>query len=132
MGETAKLLSERFGKIMQDRESLSINRTDTSVSRSTHLDYAIPASKISSLSSGEFVGMVADDPQEKIKLKMFHSEIQNNVEKLKEGEKKFKPIPKFSDVSIKQVMDNYFQIRLDVKNIVEKEISKLRIQRGTK
>jgi uncharacterized protein with ATP-grasp and redox domains len=41
MGETAKLLSERFGKIMQDRESLSINRTDTSISRSTQLDFAI-------------------------------------------------------------------------------------------
>ena len=43
------------------------------------LDYAIPASKIASLSSGEFVGMVADDPHEKIKLKMFHAEIMNRI-----------------------------------------------------
>ena len=56
MGEIAKLLPERFEKIMQDRESLSINRTDTSISRSTQLDFAMRASKISSLSSGEFVG----------------------------------------------------------------------------
>jgi hypothetical protein len=126
MGDTAKILSERFGKIMQDRESLSINRTDTSINRSTQLDYAIPASKISSLSSGEFVGMVADDPHEKIRLKMFHSEIQNNVEKLTEEVKKFKPIPQFSGVTTQQVMDNYFQVKLDVKNIVEKEVSRLR------
>ena len=71
MGDIAKLLSERFGKIIQDRQSLSINRTDTSISLSTQLDFAIPASKISSLSSGEFVGMVADDPHEKIKPKCF-------------------------------------------------------------
>ncbi len=34
MGETSKLLSERFGKIMQDRHSVPINRTDTSISHS--------------------------------------------------------------------------------------------------
>jgi type IV secretory pathway TraG/TraD family ATPase VirD4 len=65
MGDTVKILSERFGKIMQDRESLSINRMDTSISKSMQLESAIPRSKISALSSGEFVGMVADDPHEK-------------------------------------------------------------------
>ena len=69
---------------MQDRESLSIKRTDTSISRSAQLDSAISASKISSLSSGEFVGMVADDPNEKIKLKMFHASIINETEKINE------------------------------------------------
>src|SRR6202012_4461823 len=44
-GDTAKQLSERFGKINQVKESLSINSMDTSVSKSTQLDYAIPASK---------------------------------------------------------------------------------------
>ncbi|MCF2503772.1 TraG/TraD/VirD4 family protein [Dyadobacter sp. CY107] len=75
-GETAKQLSECFGKIMQDRTSFSINRTDTSISRSKQLDYAIPPSKISSLSSGEFVGMVADNPGQKIDLKAFQSDIK--------------------------------------------------------
>src|SRR5690606_36307736 len=65
-GDTAKALSERFGKIMQDRESYSINSGDTSISRSKQLDTAIPPSKISGLSSGAFVGMVADDPDCKI------------------------------------------------------------------
>jgi hypothetical protein len=57
-GDTAKKMSENFGKIMQNRESLSINSSDTSVSKSTQLEYAIPASKIAALSSGEFVGIV--------------------------------------------------------------------------
>ena len=90
------------------------------------MDFAIPASKISSLSSGEFVGMVADDPHEKIKLKMFHSEILNNLEKLNQHRNKFKSIPKISEITSQQVMDNYFQVKLDVKNIVEKEVCKLR------
>jgi hypothetical protein len=75
MGETAKLLSERFGKITQIKESVSINRNDTSISKSSQMDFAIPQSKISSLSSGEFVGMVADNPDQKIRLKVFHCEI---------------------------------------------------------
>ena len=125
MGDTAKQLSERFGKIMQDRESISINRTDTSVSRSSQLDYAIPASKIASLSSGEFVGMVADDPHEKIKLKMFHAEIINDVEKLSNETKNFKEIPAISDVTHEQVMENYHQVKLDIKRIIKEEVGRL-------
>ena len=82
MGETSKLLSERFGKIMQDRQSVSVNRTDTSISHSKQLDSAVPASKIAALSSGEFVGLVADNPEEKIKLKMFHAAIINDADRL--------------------------------------------------
>src|SRR5690606_14873547 len=65
-GDTARLLSDRIGKIMQDRQSLSINRTDTSISKSKQLEAAVPSSRIAALSSGEFVGMVADNPEEKI------------------------------------------------------------------
>lgn len=123
MGETAKLLSDRFGKIMQERESLSINRTDTSISRSLQLDNAIPPSKIAALSSGQFVGMVADDPNEKIKLKMFHAEIINDNDKLNAEIKTFQPIPIVSDVSQQQVMDNYFQVKYDIKQMIEKEVN---------
>lgn len=49
-GDTAKYVSEKIGRIMQDRESLSINRTDTSISRSKQLEAAVPASRISALS----------------------------------------------------------------------------------
>lgn len=123
MGETSKLLSDRFGKIMQERESLSINRTDTSISRSLQLDNAIPPSKIAALSSGQFVGMVADDPNEKIKLKMFHAEIINDTERLNAEIKTFKPIPIVSNVTQQQVMDNYFQVKLDIKQMIEEEVN---------
>ncbi len=125
MGDTAKMLSERMGKIRQAKESISVNRTDTSVSHSVGLDYAVPASKISGLSSGEFVGMVADEPGQKIKLKMFHSEILNDREQLNREVKEFVDIPDVSAVSPQQVKDNYYEVKLQIKNLLDKETSEL-------
>lgn len=126
MGETSKLLSERFGKIMQDRQSVSVNRTDTSISHSKQLDSAIPASKIAALSSGEFVGMVADDPHEKIKLKMFHAEIINDADKLNAEVANYKNIPVVSNVTQQQVMDNFYQVKMEVKRLIGEEVEKLK------
>ena len=129
MGETSKLLSERFGKIMQDRQSVSINRMDTSISHSKQLDAAIPASKIAALSSGEFVGMVADDPLEKIKLKMFHSEIINDHEKLNAEVTNYKDIPVVSNVTQHQVLDNYYQVKMDIKRLIGEEVGRLKAEK---
>jgi len=126
MGETSKLLSERFGKIMQERQSVSINRTDTSISKSKQLDSAIPSSKIAALSSGEFVGLVADNPDEKIKLKMFHAAIINDSEKLNDEIKHYKNIPTVSSVSKQQVLDNYYQVKMEVKGLIEHEVNRLK------
>ncbi|WP_407527275.1 conjugal transfer protein MobC [Lacibacter sp. MH-610] len=129
MGETSRLLSERFGKIMQDRQSVSINRTDTSVSHSKQLDAAIPASKIAALSSGEFVGMVADDPLEKIKLKMFHSEIINDHDKLNAEVSNYREIPAVSNVTQQQVLDNYYQVKMDIKRLIGEEVGRLKAEK---
>ena len=124
-GDTAKQLSERFGKIMQDRTSYSINRTDTSISRSKQLDMAVPASKIASLSSGEFVGMVADNPDEKIKLKTFHAEIINDHKQLAAEQKAYVPIPKVRSLDENMVNRNYTAIRQDVQSIQESELERI-------
>lgn len=124
VGETAKLLSERFGKIVQQRESVSVNSSDTSVSRSTQLDLAIPASKIASLSSGEFVGMVADDPDQKIDLKVFHSEILNDHESIRNEEKSYKEIPTVRNVTPEEIQETYFRIKQEVKMIVEEKLNR--------
>ncbi|HEX8331021.1 MAG TPA: conjugal transfer protein MobC [Segetibacter sp.] len=124
-GDTAKQLSERFGKIMQDRESLSINRSDTSVSRSKQLESAVPPSKISSLSSGEFVGMVADDPDNKIDLKTFHCEILNDHDTLKKEQDNYKEIPLIRNLDNSVVQRNYVQIKQDVQNIISSEMEKV-------
>lgn len=124
-GDTAKQLSERFGKIMQDRESLSINSGDTSISRSKQLESAVPPSKISGLSSGEFVGMVADDPDCKIKLKTFHSEIVNDHEALKKEQDSYVDIPVIRKVDNSMVQRNYLQIKKDIKDIIYAEKERL-------
>jgi hypothetical protein len=124
VGETAKLLSERFGKVVQERESISINAADTSHSRSTQLDSAIPPSKIASLSSGEFVGMVADDPDQKIRLKIFHNEILNDHEEIRKEEDNYEPIPLVREITQQEIQDNYFRIKEDIKSIIERKFSK--------
>jgi hypothetical protein len=123
-GDTAKQLSERFGKINQVKESLSINSMDTSVSKSTQLDYAIPASKIATLSSGEFVGMVADEPANKIDLKVFHNEIINDHEAIKREEAAYKPLPKIREVTEEEIMENYYKVKADVRELIAEELAK--------
>lgn len=124
-GDTAKQLSERFGKIMQDRESLSINSADTSISRSKQLESAVPSSKISSLSSGEFVGMVADDPNCKIELKTFHNQIINDHIKLKEEQDSYINITPIRKLDNNIIQRNYLQVKQDVQDIVNAEIERL-------
>ena len=124
-GDTSKQLSERFGKIMQDRESLSINSNDTSISRSKQLESAIPPSKISGLSSGEFVGMVADDPDNKIDLKTFHCEIINDHAALKIEEENYREIPAVRKLDGTMIQRNYIQIKQDIQDIIQSEMERL-------
>ncbi|KAA0993392.1 conjugal transfer protein MobC [Dyadobacter aurulentus] len=124
-GETAKQLSDRFGKILQGRTSLSINRMDTSVSKSQQLDSAIPPSTISSLSSGEFVGFVADNPDQRIDLKGFHSQFTVDNKRIQEENKKRSELPIFRQITTQIVQQNYLQIKLDVQNIVSSEMERI-------
>jgi len=124
-GDTAKLLSDRIGRIMQDRQSLSINRNDTSISKSKQLEAAVPASRISALSSGEFVGTVADNPEEKIELKSFYCSIQNDHAAIKAEMEAYLPIPVIRKIEGSVVQRNYQAIRDEVREIVNAELQKI-------
>ncbi|GAB2698343.1 conjugal transfer protein MobC [Mucilaginibacter koreensis] len=124
MGDTAKQLSERFGKINQEKQSLTINSQDTSVSRSSQLDYAIPASRIASLSSGEFVGMVADNPDEAIQLKMFHNHIINDHAQIKAEETAYEDLPVLREVTSDMILSNYHNIKADIAKIIQQEVNR--------
>ncbi len=129
VGETAKTLSERFGKILQRRQSVSVSRQDTSVSTNTQLDALIPPSKIANLSQGTFVGSVADNFGEEIDQKIFHAKISVDVEAVKREEKAYKEIPIINrflddsgnDIMREQIQRNYDKIKDEVKRIVEEE-----------
>ncbi|KKO89137.1 conjugal transfer protein TraG [Sphingobacterium sp. Ag1] len=133
VGDTAKTLSERFGKIVQKRRSVSINRNDTSTSISTQLDSLIPASKISTLSQGMFVGAVADNFGEKIEQKIFHAQIVVDTEKVANETKNYKPIPEIrsflsetgEDIMEKVIDENYRRIKLDVSYIIVNELARI-------
>ncbi|WP_218150278.1 type IV secretory system conjugative DNA transfer family protein [Chitinophaga arvensicola] len=114
VGDSAKIVSERIGKIVQERESVSINRTDTSVSRNTNLEYAVPQSKISNLTAGEFCGVVADNPTEPIELKAFNAQFVNDHKAIKDEQDSYVPLPKIRDVTEEEVMENYNQIKADI------------------
>jgi hypothetical protein len=131
-GDSAKKLSETFGKIMQDRQSMSINSSDTSISKSTQMDYAIPASKIATLSSGEFVGIVADSPEVKIKQKMFHAEIQNDHDAIKKEEAGYRQLPVIQQVSQEDVRENYMKIKNEVEELLKDELQKIKNRSGVK
>ena len=130
VGETAKTLSERFGKVLQKRQSISINRQDVSHSFNTQMDSLIPASKISTLTQGMFVGAVSDNFDERIDQKIFHAEIVVDTKAVAKEEKAYKPIPILTDIPTKEAMeiaiqDNYDQVKQDVREIVLSE--KLRL-----
>jgi hypothetical protein len=133
VGETAKTLSERFGKVLQKRQSISINRQDVSTSINTQMDSLIPPSKISGLTQGMFVGSVSDNFTERIEQKIFHAEIVVDTDKVKREESNYQPIPiinDFKDINgndcMKQaILDNYNQIKEDVKQIVKDELGRI-------
>ena len=133
VGETAKTLSERFGKVLQKRQSISINRQDISTSINTQMDSLIPPSKISGLTQGMFVGSVSDNFTERIEQKIFHAEIVVDTDKVKREESHYQPIPIINDFKdadgndcMKQaIQDNYNRIKEDVKQIVKDELERI-------
>ena len=134
VGETAKTLSERFGKVLQQRQSMTINRNDKSTSISTQLDSLIPASKISNLTQGMFVGAVSDNFDERIEQKIFHAEIVVDSAKVSAEMKAYHPIPIIADFTNEDGSDsltetieaNYKHIKQDIQTLVASEIERIK------
>ena len=134
VGETAKTLSERFGKVLQQRQSMTINRNDKSTSISTQLDSLIPASKISNLTQGMFVGAVSDNFDERIEQKIFHAEIVVDIAKVTAEAKAYQPIPIIaeflnedgSDSLSETIEANYKRVKQEILSLVESEIERIK------
>ena len=134
VGETAKTLSERFGKVLQQRQSMTINRNDKSTSISTQMDSLIPASKISNLTQGMFVGAVSDNFDERIDQKIFHAEIVVNSAKVSAEMKTYQPIPIIADFinedgsdNLKETIEaNYHKVKEEILSLVDSEIMRIK------
>ena len=134
VGETAKTLSERFGKVLQQRQSMTINRNDKSTSISTQMDSLIPASKISNLTQGMFVGAVSDNFDERIEQKIFHAEIVVDSAKVSAEMKAYQSIPVVvgftnedgSDNLKETVEANYKRVKREVMSLIELEMERIK------
>ena len=134
VGETAKTLSDRFGKVLQKRQSMTINRNDKSTSISTQMDSLIPPSKISNLTQGMFVGAIADNFDERIEQKIFHCEIVVDNAKVAAETKAYQSIPIITDFKDENGVDkmkeqiqlNYNRIKEETKQIVAEELQRIK------
>ena len=134
VGETAKTLSERFGKVLQQRQSMTINRNDKSTSISTQMDSLIPASKISNLTQGMFVGAMSDNFDERIDQKIFHAEIVVDSVKVSAEMKAYQSIPVIADFTDEDGFDNlketieanYKRIRQEILSLVDAETKRIK------
>ena len=134
VGETAKTLSERFGKVLQQRQSMTINRNDKSTSISTQMDSLIPASKISNLTQGMFVGAVSDNFDERIDQKIFHAEIVVDSVKVSAEMKTYQSIPVIANFTnedgsdnLKETIEtNYKRIKQEVLSLVDAETERIK------
>ena len=133
VGDTARTLSERFGKIVQLRESHSVSNENVTTSTNTQLETLIPASKISNLTQGMFVGSVADNFDERIEQKIFYAEIVIDNDKVKAETAAYVPIPEISsfvgedgkDHMEEIVKENYYRVKADVAELVRREIARI-------
>ena len=122
-----------FGKIVQMRESHSVSNENITTSTNTQLETLIPASKISNLTQGMFVGAVADNFDEPIPQKIFHAEIVIDNEKVKAETVAYVPIPDISsfigedgiDHMEEIVRENYYRVKSEIAEIIDKEIRRI-------
>ena len=134
VGETAKTISERSGKVLQQRQSMTINRNDKSTSISTQLDSLIPPSTISNLTQSMFVGAVSDNFDERIDQKIFHAEIVVDSTKVFADMKAYQPIPIIAEFTNEDGSDNlretieanYKRVKQEVLSLVASEIERIK------
>jgi len=119
-GETAKFIQNRMGKILQERQSVNINRNTQSSTFSTQLDYLVPEGKIATLPQGYMVGQVADNFGEAINQKNFNCLIDVDVKAQEREESRFVGIPDFYDFdNIPEVLErNRNRVQNDIRSIV--------------
>ena len=123
-----------FEKFILHSWFITIKLNDKSTSISTLLDSLIPASKISNLTQGMFVGAVSDNFDERIEQKIFHAEIVVDSAKVFAEMKAYQPIPIIADFTnedgsdnLKETIEaNYKRVKQDILTLVASEIERIK------
>ena len=128
VGETAKFIQNRMGKILQERQSININRNTQSTSFSTQMDYLVPEGKIATLPQGYMVGQVADNFGQQVSQRNFNCLIDVDPQKIEREERQYREIPnvyRFDDVqeilenNRNKICNDITQILMDITGIPE-------------
>jgi len=120
-GETADWVSKRFHTSVHLRTTISVNSNDVSTSKTEQPTEEISSATLANLSSGEFVGIVADDPDTKLELKGFHASFTRNTA----GNASPAHIPVIADVTAATIAENYQRIRKEVTALVKEELKRI-------
>jgi hypothetical protein len=121
-GDSAKWVCERFPRIQQEKPSISANSTDTSVSTTLQWESTVNQATIAGLSAGEFVGVLSDDPNNSMELKVFNAKI------LREEAPKEPPVdelPLVREVDEAEVRAHFQRIKEDIKDLVTEEYDRI-------
>ena len=123
-----------FEKFILHSWFITIKLNDKSTSISTQLDSLIPASKISNLTQGMFVGAVSDNFDERIEQKIFHAEIVVDSTKVSAEMKAYQPIPIIAEFTnedgsdnLKETIEaNYKCVKQDILTLVASEMERIK------
>jgi len=124
-GATAKSVSERFPGTMQSKTTITSKTMETTISKSRQLTPVVLPSTIATLSSGEFLGIVADDPKTPIELKAFHARIINDHEALERERDRMMLVPFVSDLSQDSVLKQFQKVKQEVQDLVNSELTRI-------
>lgn len=135
------LSGDIFGKVVQLKKGITIDRDRTSINLNENLDSLVPASKISDMASGWICGQTARDftvtktgrkgamdiqKAEEFKTSKFFCKTNFNMDEIKAEEEDYKnfPLPKFYDfgsVDAKEriLYNNFNKIDQEVKNMIK-------------
>jgi len=124
--DTLEWLERLFGKVKQEGESLSIDRTKVSVSLSEKLEPLIPAGKIATLRAGEMVGLIASDAVEtytgQYQPSAVNCRINLDVAAIKKEEQGYRQLPVYYDFGGKKdeiLRQNFHRINREVQLLVK-------------
>jgi hypothetical protein len=115
-GETAKWVSDRFPRIQRVHSSVSTNSNDVAENVSMQWEDTVTPATVAGLSSGEFVGILSDEPGKELELKAFHGRL---IRQSGDGDDAAAgDLPLVRAVDAKTVGQCFDQVREEVKALV--------------
>lgn len=137
--ETLEWLSnDIFGKVVQIKKGVTIDRDKTSINLNENLDNLVPASKISDMSTGWICGQVARNfvktktgrggsmniqEAEEFQTSKFFCKTNFDMDAIKKEEEEYVPLPKFYTFASKEARErilyaNFIQVDRDIKELI--------------